>query len=471
MPTSAPPKDNPVTAGGWFPVVAGCFLGLALVKFGNPVILDVGVLYPPLKNLDEVVSEPWPVNWGYGLMVLLAVGGWFAARRPAGVPPWVLWMPAAWLAWLCLSAAQTVDAGLTRLTMPHFAACVACFYLGLFAVGTRESGLRMLRAGLVAGLLAVLVAGMRQHHGGFESNLRFFRENEATGWTNVPPEQVRQLESTKLLICKADGTPTINPAMEHKLTSVRIFGTLVYPNALAGVILLLLPLAVVAVRDWTLRLSNVARGVLIGSVAYLGVACLYWSGSKAGWLVALAVGVVALLRLPFPRAAKVGLVAALLVGGSAGLVFKYRDYFSRGAKSAVARFDYWEAAWSNSVRRPVLGSGPGTFYSIYKTSKRPESEMARLAHNDYLQQASDSGWPALAAFAALVLGTLGVLWPKCAADDVRFAAWLGLAAWAMQAFVEFGLYIPASGWTLFLLLGALWSDCTRNGFDTPTPAR
>ncbi len=471
MPTPASPKDSPETAGRWFPVAAGGFLGLALVKFGNPVILDVGVLYPPLKTFEEVLSESWPVRWGYGLLVILVAAGWLSARKPTGVPPWVLWTPAAWLGWQCLSAAQTVDAGLTRLTLPHLAACVACFYLGVFAVGVKGDGLRLVRVGLVGGLLVALVAGLRQHHGGFESNLQFFRENEKTGWTNVPPEQVRQLETTKLLVRKPDGTPTTNPAMEHKLVSTRIFGTLVYPNALAGVILLLLPLSVVAVRDWTGRMPNIARGVLTGLFAYVGAACLYWSGSKSGWLVALALGVLTLLRLPFSRAAKVGLVVTLLVGGAAGLFVKYRGYFSSGAKSAVARLDYWEAAWANAARRPVLGSGPGTFYAIYKASKRPESEMARLAHNDYLQQASDSGWPGFIGYAALVLGSLGLLWRKCARDDVRFSLWLGLAGWAMHGFVEFGLYIPASGWTAFLLLGAVWSASSRNGFDTPAPPK
>jgi hypothetical protein len=48
---------------------------------------------------------------------------------------------------------------------------------------------------------------------------------------------------------------------------------------------------------------------------------------------------------------------------------------------------------------------------------------------------------------------------------VRFPVWLGLFGWAMQEFVEFGLYIPALAWTAFFLFGWLWSYA-RNEFDT-----
>ncbi|MBM3876024.1 MAG: O-antigen ligase family protein [Verrucomicrobia bacterium] len=459
----APPPPRAEAAGtatgrGVFAVAAGCFLGIALLKLGNPVLLDAGTMYPPPAGLGEVISEPWPMSWGYVMLAVLAVAGLFVVRKPAANPAWMLWMPALWLGWQLLASARTIDPPLTRLTIAHFVASTACFYLGLCSAGGAGSGLRRVRPGLVAGLLVVLAAGIHQHHGGFESNRRFFEENEMSGWTNVPPAEVRQLEMTRMLVRKPDGSLTVNPAVEHKLASGRIFGTLVYPNALAGVILLLLPLALVSTRDWTRRLGNVPHGALVGSVAYVGIACLYWSGSKSGWLVALALGVLTLLRLPLAKTLKVGLATLLIISGAAGLAIKYRDYFSRGATSAAARLDYWTAAWENAAKHPVLGSGPGTFFAVYKVTKKPESEMARLAHNDYLQQASDSGWPGCLAYCLFIGGSIVLLARRTARDDLTFAVWLGLAGWAMQGIVEFGLYIPASAWTAFLLLGCLWRE-------------
>ena len=94
--------------------------------------------------------------------------------------------------------------------------------------------------------------------------------------------------------------------------------------------------------------------------------------------------------------------------------------------------------------------------------------MALLAHNDYLEQASDSGLPGAVLFAAFVAVSLVRLHRRCAEDWLRFAVWLGLLGWALQSFVEFGLYIPAVGWVAFWFLGWLWGLpelAVRNGSD------
>jgi hypothetical protein len=43
--------------------------------------------------------------------------------------------------------------------------------------------------------------------------------------------------------------------------------------------------------------------------------------------------------------------------------------------------------------------------------------------------------------------------------------WLGLVGWALQSFIEFGLYIPAVAWVAFGLLGWLLGQ-TGNGIYT-----
>jgi hypothetical protein len=40
-------------------------------------------------------------------------------------------------------------------------------------------------------------------------------------------------------------------------------------------------------------------------------------------------------------------------------------------------------------------------------------------------------------------------------DWEAFAVWLGMLGWALQGFVEFGLYIPALAWPAFVMLGWL----------------
>ena len=92
----------------------------------------------------------------------------------------------------------------------------------------------------------------------------------------------------------------------------------------------------------------------------------------------------------------------------------------------------------------------------YKALKPPEAEMARLAHNDFLQQGSDSGWIGLLTFTGWFAGTILLLYRCSVAKEPRiFGIWIGLAGVALQGVVEFGLYIPAVSWATFFLLGWL----------------
>ena len=164
-------------------------------------------------------------------------------------------------------------------------------------------------------------------------------------------------------------------------------------------------------------------------------------------------------------------VCSVALAGGAGFIWKYAGFFQRGATSVVARFDYWEAAWKTAVAKPVLGSGPGTFGAVYAAIKRPESEMARLTHNDYLEQASDSGFPGLAAYGAFIVGVIWTgysEWRK-SRSPLQLGAWVGLLAWALQAIGEFTLYVPAVAWPAFAFGGWLLGSAGKR-LDNQAPA-
>ena len=128
---------------------------------------------------------------------------------------------------------------------------------------------------------------MEQHFGGLEATRQYVRSQP--NWQQLPAEYLRKLESN------------------------RIFSTLVYPNALAGAMVLLLPMGLTGLWRLSARLSVVTRWTLVGVLGLSGLGCLYWSGSKSGWLIALVMGLVAFLRLKLRRAAKVWIVGAVLV--------------------------------------------------------------------------------------------------------------------------------------------------------------
>lgn len=425
---------------GLFTAALGFWLGLALLKFGNPVVLDSQVRPP--EDLLEMIVASWPVAWGYGLgavVLLLGIlsGSWAWPRMSV-----LFFAPLIWLTWQFVAGTQTLNAALTGATLRHFTACAVCFYLG-FCVLSRSQCTAPLWAGLLTGFWIVIALGWEQHFVGLERTRRFFYEQP--DWQGQPPELL------------------------HKISSQRIYSTLFYPNTLAGAILLLLPVSLVFVwrisRD---KFEANARGLLVGVLGAGALACLYWSQSKAGWLIALLLGGVALWWSPVSEKWRRAVLAGLLVFGLAGFTFKYAGYFEKGATSANARFDYWRAALRIWKGNPVVGTGPGTFSNSYRAIKSPGSEMARLAHNDYLEQASDSGTLGFASYLYLVLGTLFYSRPRISptGDWVKFSVWLGLLGWSVQGGVEFGLYVPALAWPAFLLLGWLQA-APVNQIDNP----
>jgi O-antigen ligase len=429
----------------------GLFLGLAMLKFGNPVILASQVKTP--TEFWEWVVGAWPLPWAYASLALICVWGailaiWYApaaigVSSAKGASSWLAWFPLAWFAWQCVSAAQTVSWPLTSSTLVHFAAATACFYLG-FLVLARAPDLTPMWAGILAGFTGVIVVGFDQRFGGLELTRQFFYSQP--DWQNHSPELLR------------------------KIASNRIYSTLFYPNTLAGVILIFLPfLITISLQSSGNRLKCALLG---GSIAFGGVACLFWSGSKAGWLIGLTVALIAWSRSAINSRTKWIVGVGVTVIGLAVFLGRHTTYLEKGATSMGARFDYWSVAIQIAGRHPVLGTGPGTFQKLYRYLKSPESEMARLAHNDYLEQASDSGIVGFILFCLFTLGSVLVL-GKClgsCTDRVASSVWFGLVGWALQSFVEFGLYIPALAWPAFLFLGWLLARSRALTEFNPNPA-
>jgi O-antigen ligase len=423
----------------------GAFLGLCLLKFGNPPITEKWITAP--TNVWELLlGYPWPIAWAYWLLALVGVVAMAVPRRKSAVAWWLVAMPLVWLVWQILAGTQSVDPELTRPTLKHFVACGLCFYLGYFCL----SGVKRISlfwAGLICGLLVVLAVGWEQQFGGLKETRRYF-------FLYIYP----QLKE-------------VSPDYLKKMSSNRIFSTLFYPNTLAGGLLLLLPATLAAIWQARQLMTVASRCFLFCLIGMAGLACLYWSGSKGGWLLMLLLGLIALLRLPFNQRLKLALVSGILIAGLAGFFWRHALFFQKGATSVSARFDYWRAAVQTAKDKPLFGTGPGTFAIAYQKVKRPESEMARLAHNDYLEQASDSGLVGFLAYALLIAGTLIRTYPRPGRasetqpeDWLTFAVWLGVLGWGLQCFAEFGLYVPALAWTAFALLGWLL------GKQNPTPS-
>jgi len=559
---------SPASAKGnqWsriFSGVFGAFLGLALLKFGNPPIMEKWV-DKPVGIYEIVLAYPWPILWAYSLLGFVTLCGLLVVRWKTNAAGWLVALPVAWLVWDVGSVPQSVDIHLALATVTHILACVVCFYLGLFAL-ERERDPGPFWAALLCGFALVLVGGWEQHFGGLEETRQYFFVNASqlsdrnikglstlaarlpkgadpvssflwaqfdaagreavlklspwpesrqqamaalvrnlnTAITNqsiyaadrfrdvqlrtetqrliaANPRDAEVYRLNRLLLEDAypdDVTrmPEIAPDLLKRMSSKRIFSTLLYPNTLAGCVLLLLPPMLAVIWGARERFTIGSRRFLVAVIGIGALGCLYWSGSKGGWLLMLLLGLVALLELPLAKKLKFALIIIACLAGLSGFFWKYASFFERGATSVSARLDYWRAAVQIAAARPLFGTGPGTFLIPYEKLKRPESESARLVHNDYLEQASDSGLVAAVVYALFIGATLVRTFPRRskpetkgaksrtnagqqqypARDWVAYSVWLGTLGWSLQGLFEFGLYIPALAWTAFAFFGWL----------------
>lgn len=435
-------NDQPVSVRV-YGLVFGLFLGLCFLKFPNPPLLEHLSTAP--TNIWEWALTSWPVRYAYPLLALLVIAGVPLVRWPSGLNWRVAVLPLVWLGWVWLTATFSIDRAISQATCVHFTAGVICFYVGLLVAGRMVQPV-YLGLGMLIPFVVVLMAGWQQHFGGLEESQRYFL-------TYVAPLQER-----------------VEPELLKRMGNRRIFATLFYPNSLAGLLLLLTPLMLGLVVAARRQFTPGARMALVGAVGVGASSCLVWSGSKTGWLLALAMGVVVMARSALPKKLKLGVAVALVVLGGVAFGVKYHGFFQRGATSVVARFDYWRAALGNVQARPVTGSGPGTFVKVYAAVRPPEAEMARLAHNDYLQQLSDSGLPGGGLFLAMVGSVLWVGrrvgWRS---DWPTFGVALGVGFFAVQSVVEFGFYVPATAWCWFGLSGWLVAQSGLK-FDNSQPS-
>jgi hypothetical protein len=456
-PRNLKPTRPPETQPGlprWFLLFTGIVFGLVFVKQGNPVIFAKLIARP--VNLNELLLQFWPISWGYQLLLVLGLATvlmWLrSGRKPrlefAG--PWpmrCLTLAASWLAWQLLAATTSVQSELSSLTVAQFAGCVFCLAFGLFVLREMDlSSAGWFCLPLIAAFGYSLWTGWDQHFGGLE----------------LIRKQVMADATTNNII----GNITLE-TLQKKAQSERIYGTFVYPNTFAGGILLLLPLTLACLATAGRAWKTPLRLGLLGLFTVVACACLAWSGSKSAWLIALAVGTIGIWRSPWKRRWKLGFTSAVVVIGLTAFGVRYAGYLRRGAPSVESRFDYWRAGFQITRNHPLLGTGPGTFQIPYSRIKAPESEMARLAHNDFLEQASDSGIIGFVLYLALITGIGWSLYRERTGGLLAQAALLGWTGVQLQSLSEFNLYIPGLAWTGFLLAGWLLG---RNRFDTAEPS-
>lgn len=329
---------------------------------------------------------PLVTRGGLSLLILACGLLWlqWALRSPAGpIRPISAWL-------LGMLAIAVLATGFSPVPLAAFKGLLKLLsYLGVYALMRQlleaaPQWWNRIVAALLAGELASAVIAIRQLYGD---------TSELARWAD--PNSV------------ADGT-------------IRVYGPLENPNLLAGYLIPILPLAVVAVlrwRSWPQRLFA-AAALVLGTVA------LFLSYSRGGWLGMLAaLGGLALLLVlrqtrSWPPLWRRLFPVLLIAAGAALLVVAVTQIeplrirvlslvAGRQDSSNNFRINVWMAALAMIQDRPWLGIGPGNtaFNLIYPLYQQPKFN-ALSAYSVPLELLVEGGLPGLLAGLGLLQASL-----------------------------------------------------------------
>lgn len=414
-------------------------LFLSPLKFGNPLEsftnpggFMAGTAAP--RHVLEWLLSGWPPTVGIAAALILAAAAFVAFRISFPTGSWMSWLPAAWLATQLLALPFSIYREASLNVVFFFAAAALAYYAAAAAVRD-ERDLRALLTALLCGFVVVCWIGFYQKHGGLA---------QAAVWAaQYRPEGMEEGVLRKL----------------HDPRGVRIFSTFVYPPSFAGYLLLAAGPAVGAILLWRERLTRPAGIALATALVVAAGFCLIWTRSKGGLLALALAGLTTLffLRLDPKKIFLVG--AGLLTVAAAVFLLGYGfENVAYAFRTGGQRVAYWRAAWSVFTENPWVGTGPDTFGSIHALHQTAGAEYARLAHNNFIQMASDSGILGFASFTALwTLGLIDLL--RRLAGKTRWSLTaslgLGLWGWTWHNAMDFDLYIPGIALPAFVLLGAV----------------
>lgn len=221
------------------------------------------------------------------------------------------------------------------------------------------------------------------------------------------------------------GTSDPSALVENSSVRPRLAGPIGEKNRYAQILLVLFPLALF--RFWRER-SPWLRALALVATFFI-VAGMFLSFSRGGAVALLAiVGFLVAMRYIGVRGLLLslgGLIVAVLIiapsyftrlesiGGVEGLLSSDSSAVPDGA--IVGRTTAQLAALSTFLAHPIVGAGPGNFFTVYSQTYANEVGLAyfdeaRRAHNMYLETAADDGLLGLSAMLGIMFSSVIGLW-------------------------------------------------------------
>jgi len=392
---------------------------------------------------------PLVTRGGLSLLILAAGLLWltWALRTPAGP----LGAINSWL--LLLLGIAVVATGCSPVPLAAFKGLLKLLsYLGVYALmrqllAEAPQWWNRIVAALLAGQLVSAVLAIRQLYGDTA---------ELARWAD--PNSV------------ADGT-------------IRVYGPLENPNLLAGYLIPILPIALVALLRW----RSWPQRLFAATTLALGAIALFLSYSRGGWLGMLAaLGALVLLlvlrqtrqwpplwRRLFPLLLLLGAVAVLVVAVTQVEPLRIRVLSlvaGREDSSNNFRINVWLAAIDMIQARPWLGIGPGNtaFNLIYPLYQQPKFN-ALSAYSVPLELLVEGGVPYLLAALGLLVASLRAGLAQLKGESSwalpALAAVAAIAGLGMQGITDTIFFRPEVQLTGWFCLASLAVSRAQAGTD------
>jgi len=403
----------------------------------------------------------WPLS-GYAALMLVLPLFWFPARLPLLTLAALPVLPLVVVAALRSATSGVVRSGLERpLMVVLLATCLAAAPVADWQLGLPK----LLGMAFGAATLLVIVQTIRSRQA---LDLVLWLVALATLALSVVSLVAVEWTFGKAPIL--DAVYTRLPLLVRGFVSGTSTGA-IHPNELAGVLVLLVPLALA--RGLAAIAQRDKRSITYVAVGLMGLAVLVLAQSRSG-LIAIAVAL-SLLGARFVVREVRGQVrfGAVLAycGMLAGLVVAVWLIVTRwlqGGTSDVVldtfqgRLELWRRAVYMIQDVPLTGIGIGQFdpvlQALYPTFLAPPTRAVPHAHNVFLEYAVELGIPGAIAFGYLVIAALRQCWRAVRSNETTLS-WsaFGLAL-SVLSFLLYGLadaIAPGAraGLALWIILG------------------
>ncbi len=423
------------------------FTFFAPLKFSVPYTYNINQSIP--QDFLELLFMSWPVEWGLLLLIASALfyglSRWGEAFvfRVCSLDLWVL-------LWMVSVLFVFIAHGVKPVGFPS---CLLFFGYGLYYFLLRSVGDGKIRDSLwlvsVMAFTLITLYGFYQQHEGLEETLKNLN-------------QIKMSEAS-------------NPQVLSRLRGKKIFSTFVYSNTLAGYLILWVPMLAFFWKNIVRRKYFVSGGILGAAIFFVilfGMMQKFsWAWTYVLYWFTLPISAFYLLLLTRSK----GALLSLLISGAFVVLFwmLHRSkkvlwififtvvlftcsFLTTPLKQKLeaswkVRMEYNQASWAMIKTHPWIGTGPGTYGTNYMHYKLSQAEEVQLAHNNFLQMASEYGVLTCIAFLGIWGSTLKNIL-RLPGSAVKTGTLWALGAAFLHQGMDFDWFVPGLGFFIVFFM-------------------